>query len=127
LVQLRELNQQITALGFQILGISPDQPAKVRETISQHNINFTLLSDSQMAAARAFRIAYRVGDATLKVLAQHGIDLEAASGETHHELPVPGVFLVTSNLVIQSEYVNPDYSVRLHPELLLVAALLARK
>ena len=127
MVQLRDLNQQINDLGFQILAISPDQPSKVRETIGEHKINFTLLSDSQMAAAHAFRIAYKVDDATLKALGQHGIDLEGASGETHHELPVPAVFLARSDLVIQFEYVNPDYSVRVHPELLLAAARLAHK
>lgn len=114
-------------LEFHIIAISPDQPAKVRETAGKHNINFTLLSDSQMVAARAFRIAYKVDDATLKALLQHGIDLEAASGEKHHELPVPAVFLVDRNLTIQFEYVNPDYSVRAAPELLLAAARLGGK
>lgn len=99
----------------------------MRATAHEHNIPFTLLSDSQMAAARAFGIGYKVDDATLKALAKHGIDLEAVSGERHHELPVPAVFLVGSNLVIQFEYVNPDYSVRVHPELLLAAARLVRK
>jgi len=127
LVQLRELNEQISELGFQILAISPDQPSKVQETIDEHKISFTLLPDSQMTAARAFGIAYQVDDATLKALEQYGIDLEAASGETHHELPVPAVFVVSANLVIQFEYVNPDYSVRVNPELLLTAARLARK
>jgi hypothetical protein len=37
-------------------------------------------------------------------------------------LPVPAVFLVTTNGLIQFEYVNPDYKVRLDPELLLAAA-----
>jgi hypothetical protein len=48
-----------------------------------------------MAAAEAFRIAYRADDDTLKMLPQHRIDLEAASA---------------------------DYSVRVHPDLLLAAA-----
>jgi peroxiredoxin len=127
LVQLREIESQLTEIGFQIIGISPDQPARVRETIEKHAIKFRLLSDSQMAASKAFRVAYKVDDATLKVLGQYGVDLEAASGEKHHELPVPAVFLVATSGVIQFEYVNPDYSVRLHPELLLAAARLARK
>ena len=80
-----------------------------------------------MAAAEAFRIAYRVDDATLKTLAQHGIDLEAASGEKHHELPAPAVFVVATDGRIQFEYVNPDYSVRVHPDLLLAAARVFRK
>jgi peroxiredoxin len=63
----------------------------------------------------------------LKLLAQHGIDLEAASGEKHHELPVPAVFLVATNGVIQFEYINPDYSVGAHPDVLLAAARVSRK
>jgi len=113
--------------GFQILGISPDQPAKVRETVEKHSMKFQLLSDSKMAAARAFGIAYKVDDATLNLLTQHGVDLEAASGEKHHELPVPAVFVTSTRGVIQFEYVNPDYSVRLHGEVLLAAARVSRK
>jgi hypothetical protein len=48
--------------------------------------------------------------------------VEEASGQKHHMLPVPAVFLVATNGLIQFEYVNPDYKVRLEPELLLAAA-----
>jgi peroxiredoxin len=83
--QLRDIELQLHDLGVQVICVSPDQPSKVRGTIERHNLNFLLLSDSQMTASQAFRIAYEVDDATLKVLAQHGVDLEAASGEKHHQ------------------------------------------
>ncbi len=127
MVQLRDIESQLSDLGFQIIGISPDQPARVRETTAKHKISFTLLSDSQMTASRAFRIAYKVDDVTLKLLVENGIDLEGASGEKHHELPVPALFLVATNGVIQFEYINPDYSVRAHPDVLLAAARVSRK
>lgn len=122
MVQLRDLEPKLEELGFQLIGISPDQPAKIRETIQVLGVKFTLLSDSSMAAARSLGLAYVVDDATRKALAQYGIDLEAASGESHHQLPVPAVFLIQTNHVIQFEYVNPDYTVRAHPDLLLTAA-----
>jgi len=74
-----------------------------------------------MTAAQAFRIAYEVDQATLDQLRNHGVDLEAASGEKHHQLPVPAVYVVAANGRIQFSYVNPDYSVRLDPQLLLAA------
>jgi peroxiredoxin len=126
LVQLREIESELNKAGFQVICISPDQPSKVRETIQKHNLKFLVLSDSKMTASRAFLIAYQVDDATLKVLAEHGINLEAASGEKHHQLPVPAVFLVAPNGVIQFEYVNPDYSVRVHPDVLLAVARASR-
>jgi peroxiredoxin len=127
LVQLRDAESKFTELGFQIIGISTDQPSKIRETIEKQNIRFTLLSDSSMKASKAFGIAYEVDNATLQALTQHSIDLNAASGQAHHLLPVPAVFLVDSNGIIQFEYVNPDYSVRVHPDLLLAAARLTCK
>lgn len=80
-----------------------------------------------MDAAKAFGIAYDVDDATLKALAQYGVDLKAWSGDVHHLLPVPAVFVVSASGTIQFEYINPDYSVRAEPDLLLAAARLAVK
>jgi peroxiredoxin len=125
--QLRDIAPQLDQLGFDIIGISPDQPARIRETIQQLDIRFNLLSDSVMDVSKSFRVAYEADQRTLSALAQHGIDLEAVSGEKHHLLPVPAVFLVASNGTIQFEYVNPDYSVRAHPDLVVAAAKVARK
>ncbi len=122
MVQLREIESQLKNLGVQFLAISPDQPSKLKETIDKHKMGFRLLSDSDMAAARSFRVAYKLDDATLAELKKYNIDVELASGQEHHTLPVPAVFLVATNGLIQFEYVNPDYKVRLDPELLLAAA-----
>lgn len=74
-----------------------------------------------MNAARAFGLAYHVDDETYKKLGKFGINLEKASGLTHHELPVPAVFLLDKEGKIQFSYVNPDHRVRLKPEILLAA------
>ena len=51
-----------------------------------------------------------------------GIDLEKASGENHGQLPVPSVFVLDQDGVIQFHYVNPDYRVRIDPDVILAAA-----
>lgn len=117
------MDSQLRELGFQAIGISPDQPAKIRDTVNKHSIRFTLLSDSSMATAKAFGIAYEVDDKTLQALAKYGVDLEAASGQAHHLLPVPAVFVIAKE-IIQFEYINPDYSVRIDPDLLIRAVQL---
>jgi peroxiredoxin len=121
-VQLREIEPQLKNLNVQLLAISPDQPSKLKETIDKHNMGFRLLSDSDMVAARSFRVAYKLDDQTLAGFKKYNIDVDEASGQRHHMLPVPAVFLVTTNGLIQFEYVNPDYKVRLDPELLVAAA-----
>jgi peroxiredoxin len=110
-------------LGVQLFAISPDQPSKLQETIDKHAIRFRLLSDSDMAAARGFGVAYKLDEVTLVKLRAFGMDVEEASGQQHHMLPVPAVFLTGgTKCLIEFEYVNPDYRVRINPELLLAAA-----
>ena len=104
------------------MAISPDRPENLRASVKQNELAYVLLSDSKMTAARAFGVAYKVDDETLKLLAKFDIDLEQASGEAHHELPVPSVFLIGSSGKIDFEYVNADYKVRLDPDVLLAAA-----
>jgi peroxiredoxin len=119
LVELRDIHCQVAASGYQLLAISPDRPEKVSESVAKYELNFPALSDSQMTAARVLGIAYQVDQNTLGKLESMGIDLADFSGETHFMLPVPAVFVVGTNGRVLFEYVNPDYSVRLKPELLL--------
>jgi peroxiredoxin len=124
--QLREIEPELNKFDWQLIGISADRPEKVCETADKYGIA-QLLSDNKMSAAQSLGIAYRVDDATLKQLQQYGIDIEAASGEKHHVLPVPAVFLIGTDGQIKFQYVHPDYKIRLDPELLLTAARIIGK
>lgn len=120
--QLQTIESQLVELGYQIIAISADRPEKLAESIKRHKLNYRLLSDSKMTAARAFGIAYEVDDKTIERYKRFNIDLEEASGETHHLLPVPSVFIVSTDGVIRFQYVNPNYKIRLDPEVLYAAA-----
>lgn len=122
LAALREAETELKQMGFEVLFLSADRPEKLYASLKEPAPGYTLLSDSRMQAARAFGIAFRVDDATVRRYLEHGIDLEAASGETHHELPVPAVFLVDQRGVIRFVHVNPDYKVRISATELLAAA-----
>lgn len=80
-----------------------------------------------MSGARALGIAFRLDDPTVAQYGKFGIDVEAASGETHHELPVPAVFVIGTDGTIRFEYVNPDYKSRLDSDVLLSMARAALK
>ena len=81
-----------------------------------------MLSDSTTEAAQAFGLAFQIDDETFKMFKGYGIDLEDASGEDHHILPVPALFIVDTDGVIRFDYINPDYKVRIDPEKVLEAA-----
>jgi peroxiredoxin len=120
--QLQETDAKLRELGYRILAISPDSPAKMKESLDEGHMTYTLLSDSSMETAKAFGIAFEVDQATLKKYEGYGIDLEAASGEKHHQLPVPSVFLVGTDGVIDFVHSDENYKKRLAPEVLLAAA-----
>ncbi len=120
--QLQDIEPKLIQLGYQIIAINPDRPAKLGQAIQKHKLNYLLLSDSKMIGAQAFGLAFKVDEATLERYKNLGIDLEDASGEKHHLLPVPAVFVVGTDGIINFEYVNPNYKVRISPDLLLAAA-----
>lgn len=120
--QLRGIESKLTELGYQIVVISPDRPEKIRELTAKDNYDYMVLSDSDLAAARALGVAYHVNDKTVEALKSYNLDIEDASGKKHHLLPVPSVFIVDTESVIRFEYVNPDYRVRIDPGTVLAAA-----
>ena len=113
LAELRHVVPRLGARGYEVLFLSADRPERLRDSLDVDVPDYTLLSDSRMAAARAFGVAFRVDDETYQRYRALGLDLEAASGQTHHELPVPAVFIVDRQGVIRYVHANPDYKVRL--------------
>ena len=119
--QLEEIKDQIDALGYQLIMISPDLPDKIKETIDSHHFSSLFLSDSKVAVAIAFGLAFQVDSETLELLSEYGIDINAASGESHNILPVPAVFILSSDRTISFEYVNPNFTERLNRDVMLAA------
>jgi len=94
----------------------------LQESLKANNLGYTLYSDSSLLAARAFGIVFQLGDDDVRMYLEYGIDLEAASGEEHHQLPVPSVFLVEAGGTIRWVYSNPDYEIRPDNAAILKAA-----
>jgi peroxiredoxin len=126
LAQMRHAEKELLALGFDVYFISPDKPEMLIESLKdkelKKDIGYKLLSDPSMQVSQDFGIAFKVDDETVEKYKKWNIDLEKASGYDHHYLPVPSTYLVSEKDVIQFHYSNPNYAVRLDPELLVAAA-----
>ena len=122
LSELQEIEPTLLELGYQIIAISPDRPAKLAPAIAKGNLTYRLFSDSKLNAAKAFGLAFKVDE---KVVARYktiNIDLDDASGESHHMLPVPAAYVIGADGIIAFGYVNPNYKVRIPGSILLAAA-----
>lgn len=128
LQQLKDIEPQLQALGYQLIAVSPELPDTLRTMEQERKLSYQLISDYRLEAAKAFGIAFRVDPAYAK-LAEEKVNakLQKYAGETLYTLPVPAVFVLDTEGVVQFQYVNPNYRVRLHSELLLTAARLARQ
>ncbi|MDX1571347.1 MAG: peroxiredoxin-like family protein [Xanthomonadales bacterium] len=121
--ELRRIEDELLASGVDLIFLSADRPSVLAEAMEDDDApRYHLLSDASMEIAEAFGIAFKVDEATVDRYLTYDIDLEAASGYDHHVLPAPATFLVDTDGVIKFQYVNPDYKVRLSPEVLLAVA-----
>jgi peroxiredoxin len=108
------VEQDLRALGYQIVAISPDRPDELDKMTKADRLNYRLLSDSQAEAMKKFGVAYQVDDITVSNYKQKfNVDLERSSGRTHHILPVPAVFILDREGKVVFVHDDPDYKVRM--------------
>jgi len=122
LMDMRRAEEAVLEMGYELLFLSADSVESLARSLEEKDIQYTLLSDNDLVAAKAYGVAFKVDPATVARYLEHGIDLEKESGRTHQMLPVPAVFIVGVDGEIKFEYVNPNYRVRVDPDLLTVAA-----
>lgn len=120
--QLQAINTELIDLGYQIIAISPDRPEKIRSLLEKTSYDYQLVSDARLSAALACGVAFQLDAKTVELYKGYGIDLEDASGETHHLLPVPTVFVLDTEGTIRFVHSDPNYKVRIDPQQLLAAA-----
>ena len=114
---------ELKELGYQVVAISPDKPETIEESAKKHELDYTLLSDSDLALAMRLGVAFQVDAGTVEKYKGYGLDLAAASGgKSENRLPVPSLFIVGTDMKIKFVHVNPDYKERIAPQALVDAA-----
>lgn len=128
--QLKQIESQLSKLGFQLIGISTDNEQDLQKSIGKNQLDYQLLADFNSVVSQAFGLAfYSSQETTERYLA--AMDLKNPlqknnAGELRLVLPVPAIYVIDSKGLVQFNYVNPNYKVRLHEELLLKAAELVK-
>ncbi|GAA4077451.1 peroxiredoxin-like family protein [Flavobacterium cheonanense] len=110
LMEMQEIENQIIALGYQIVAISPDSPKFLKETTKEDKLNYQLFSDSDGKFSEALVIAFKRDKPKLD---------KYSEGKNPGFLPVPTVYILDENREIEFLYINPNYAKRLKGEMLL--------
>jgi len=110
LMEMQEIENQIIALGYQIVAISPDSPKFLKETTKEDKLKYQLFSDSDGKFSEALGIAFKRDKPKLD---------KYSEGKNPGFLPVPTVYILDENREIEFLYINPNYAKRLKGEMLL--------
>lgn len=116
LAALGESEKDLLSLGYQIIAVSPDSPKSLKATDDKEKINYTLLSDSDGVLSKAVGIAFQAPENYKPIIT------EGSEGVNKTFLPVPAVFILDKEGMIQFEYISPDFKHRISNELLVAAA-----
>ncbi len=109
---LTEAYEDFRKLGVTPVVISVDSPEEAAKMNAAYDIPFPVLSDPDLEAHKAYNVVQQVDDATFKQYKEAGLDLERASGRTHHVVAVPSAFLIDANGVVRWAHADKDYKTR---------------
>lgn len=110
---LVSIEKEIIALGYQIVAVSPDDFANLKNTEEQDSIHYQLFSDPEA------KLIQQVGIGFKTALKTKGYISAKTKGKVTEILPVPTVMIIDQNSEILFEYINPNYKTRLSSAMLL--------
>lgn len=116
LSELQKIEPKLKELGYQIIAVSPDVPAKLNESDQKHDLSYQLYSDVKGELMGKMGIAFQAPERYQKML------LNITAEENKGWLPVPSVFIVNDKKQIVFEYISPDFKHRMNGDLLLAVA-----
>lgn len=111
----------IDAAGGALVAISPQTSANSRRAVRENGLEFPILGDAGNTVADAFGLRWRMPDDLLRVYKDLGVDLHLINGDASGTLPMPARYIIARNGTVVYAEVNPDYTRRPDPELMLPA------
>ena len=129
-LELREwqrLLPQLQSLGATLVAISPQTPDNSLSTSEKNALAFPVLSDSGLAAANAFGVAFTLSSELVELYAKVGNDLPTLNGNGQWVLPIPATFVIDSGGAVAYAHVEADYRQRAEPVSVLEQVRMASK
>jgi len=106
---------EITALGAQLVTVSPEMPDKSLSTAEKNELAFEVLSDAGNKVAHSFGLVFSLAEELRPIYSSFGIDIPAYNGDDTFELPMPATYVIDADNTIIHAFVDTDYTNRLEP------------
>ena len=118
---LHDILPAIKSHGAQLVGISPELPDESMKTVERHQLQFEVLSDVCNKVAWQYGLVMDVHPQLRDYYLQWGFNLPELNGDDSFELPLPATYVIGTDGVIHSAYINKDYTQRMEPKDILQA------
>jgi peroxiredoxin len=116
-MHLAELN----ALGATLVAVSPQSGENIHWTAGGNALDYQLLSDSSLAAANGFNIAFTLPAELIDLYASVGTNVPVLNGNGLWVLPVPATYVIDRQGRIMYAHVEADYRDRAQPRDVIAA------
>ena len=110
---------QLQELGASLVAISPQTPDHSLATAEKKDLTFAVLSDVGNTVARRFGLVFSIDAAVRATHRQVGANVPAYNGDESWELPMPGTFVVDQAGTVRLAFVDPDFTHRLDPSIVI--------
>lgn len=118
-LELRAWQSELPALenlGGSLVAISPQTPDNSLTTAEKNSLAFPVLSDSALAAAEAFGIAFTLHPELVDLYTTFGNDLPELNGNGKWVLPLPATYVIDRDGRIVFAHIDADYRERADPK-----------
>ena len=112
---LQQIHSEISALGAQIVVLTPELERYTRALHKKLNLTFDILTDLHLKTAEQFRLVFTLPDYLRELYKSFGSTLDRFHDETEYRLPMPARYVVDKEGIIRSADVNADYTIRPEP------------
>jgi peroxiredoxin len=121
-LQLRAFQQilpEIQKLGASFVAISPQTPDHSLTQVEKAELTFPVLSDQGNQVARQYGLVFKLSDGLQKLQKMFGNEPPKFNGDDSWELPMPGTFVIDQKGMVQFAAVDPDWTTRVEPSVIL--------
>ncbi len=118
LKQLQDKLPQIKEQGATLVALTPELPDHSLTTKEKNELEFEVLSDVNNETARLYGLVFRLDPETAERY-ESKLQLSLRNGTDSAELPIPATYIITPDGVIRYAYVNPDYTQRADPQIVV--------
>jgi peroxiredoxin len=111
--------KEIEAVGGRLVAVSVENPDNSLSVAQKNELNFTVLSDSNLDVARKFGIVFQLPPETDAKYKAYGIDLVKQNRTAAPDLPLSATYIVNQNGEIVYAFLEPDYTKRAEPAIII--------